>query len=580
VWILDPAVGSDTPAADPAPTNHHAQDAWQRYERFLANSSHSTRIALGPIANAPVPTIIRPDPYRIEALKDPQTGAHLQLCTDEAALQSAQLPSYAASSHRYLICDSEDGITTFYPVSSGAPSNDNTRSIDSVLNAESGAYPLNPGAGRILVTRFHPISLESLLKVLEGDTWAGVLNGRTVLPVGDEFRKLSQSATAGAGGHMLLARSGTASRLSEVLHLKLRALADAVGDVHSLTAVGEAPLLNLSLDSFRIDLPAPAPGLPYLWAMRAILAAPGDAIGLDIPAADHASFLSPSSGVASVFRAQSGRQSARGRASVRIRQLIDQGPTGIVLDGTLSTPERIEQATNDLLWMRLPVGDQIVDMFSTLLDEEALAAGERHFRSLSLRLDAALVQQMKALEGVPLSDIRFESVPLRTSPADLYSLVIAVRTFFTDQQQSLAQALDEVLRLARTVDELADGDATLLERIRQVLKADERWLESLGPHRLISKTMTPAEALGGIPMSLWVQVIELIMKMFPGALRESFCVDQGDAPMGGLASIYEPVEQSIEGLLVCSRSLIVVDWHANREIHSLIRAHSTGLSRV
>jgi hypothetical protein len=58
------------------------------------------------------------------------------------------------------------------------------------------------------------------------------------------------------------------------------------------------------------------------------------------------------------------------------------------------------------------------------------------------------------------------------------------------------------------------------------------------------------------------------------------CSDLGDARPGGLQKVFDPVLADLGNLMVRSRSLIVVDWAANREIHAVIRRQAVGLAEV
>jgi hypothetical protein len=63
--------------------------------------------------------------------------------------------------------------------------------------------------------------------------------------------------------------------------------------------------------------------------------------------------------------------------------------------------------------------------------------------------------------------------------------------------------------------------------------------------------------------------------MLPGIGPDSYCRDYGDAPRGGLHKIYEQAQPALDALLVRTRSLIVIDWRFNREIHAVLRRFST-----
>src|SRR6185503_5200528 len=113
------------------------------------------------------------------------------------------------------------------------------------------------------------------------------------------------------------------------------------------------------------------------------------------------------------------------------------------------------------------------------------------------------------------------------------------------------------------------------DRIRAIFQADSRWLNSLGPHRLTRDTLTPQEAFDLVPANLWFDTLGLLVRMLPAIGPDSICRDYGDAPRGGIHKIFDPALDALDMLLVRTRSLIVIDWRFNREIHAVLRRFST-----
>ena len=64
---------------------------------------------------------------------------------------------------------------------------------------------------------------------------------------------------------------------------------------------------------------------------------------------------------------------------------------------------------------------------------------------------------------------------------------------------------------------------------------------------------------------------------------ENVSRDYGDAPPLALESVFDKPLAALEKLILQSRSLIVIDWNANREIAGVIRKilsrHGAALSR-
>jgi hypothetical protein len=74
-----------------------------------------------------------------------------------------------------------------------------------------------------------------------------------------------------------------------------------------------------------------------------------------------------------------------------------------------------------------------------------------------------------------------------------------------------------------------------------------------------------------LPPELWYHTLAAIIRLFPGIGPDSYCKDFGDSPALALEVIFNKPLEDLEKLLVRSRSLIVIDWNANREVHSAIR---------
>jgi hypothetical protein len=201
-----------------------------------------------------------------------------------------------------------------------------------------------------------------------------------------------------------------------------------------------------------------------------------------------------------------------------------------------------------------------------------LAQGEARFRTVAQSLPAEVVSALRAAEGVSFARSPFEVVPLLSTPCDLYALgVLAVRTFLVNPQNSLAVALDEVLSLARRVSTEQKADSPLPARIAAILNSDPRFAKSLAPHRLVQEPMEPMAALELLPPEMWYHTLACIVRLFPGVGPDSYCKDYGDAPALALEVVFNKPLEDLEQLLVRSRSLIVIDWSSNREVHSAIR---------
>jgi hypothetical protein len=227
---------------------------------------------------------------------------------------------------------------------------------------------------------------------------------------------------------------------------------------------------------------------------------------------------------------------------------------------------------HDLLWIRLPLQTGRVDLYGNLYTTDGLAQGEARFRTVPQKLPPETDAALRAAEGVSFARSPFEIVPLLSTPCDLYALaVLAVRTFLVNPQNTLAVALDEVLSLARQVGTNHKAEVPLPARIRLIMEGDPRFAKSLAPHRLVQEPMEPMAAYELMPAEMWHHLLAAMVRLFPGIGPDSYCKDYGDAPSLALETVFAKPLEDLEKLLVRSRSLILIDWNANREVHSAIR---------
>ena len=144
-------------------------------------------------------------------------------------------------------------------------------------------------------------------------------------------------------------------------------------------------------------------------------------------------------------------------------------------------------------------------------------------------------------------------------------------TLLVNPQNTLAVALDEVLSLGRQVAAEYNAETPLASRICSIMNAEPRFANSLAPHRLLQEPMEPMAAFELLPPEMWYHTLAAIVRLFPGIGPDSYCKDYGDAVSLALESVFNKPLEDLEKLLVRSRSLIVIDWNANREVHSAIR---------
>jgi hypothetical protein len=448
--------------------------------------------------------------------------------------------------------------------------------------------PFNPAAGLMLVTRYYPVDLESFLDLLGGETKprrssraaANVDPGPALPGTGERAPSYS--------GRLFLEGQGKYSRLIEVFHLKLALLSGAVAAVHAVIRGLQQPFLNLSEQSFRVDLNGQGSLLPFLWNAHPRLVEPGQAVAVNVETADLKYYVSPLVDETSVYRPLATSLPARGRASLRIRKVVADSPETVTVEGTLATQERLELNRSDLVFLQLALPSGYLCLHAHLAADSALAGDEYRFRTVSHHFLPDQVRDLREAEGVPVSGVLFEVVPLLSSPCDLYSLaVLALRTLLVDRGTSLPVVVDEMLSLAREVQVGLDPGpgpegrcASGLEAaVERVFRSDSRWLRSLGPHRLTGEGIAPEEALGLIPDELWWSTLAMVVRMFPGLGPASLCRDYGDARPGGLHLVFERVLTDLDALILTTRGLVTPDGRSDRQIAAIVRQYLDRLSR-
>lgn len=580
LWVQDASgLERTAPGCREALSNSVLDARWRNLMRSLEEADATALIRTGWEIENPPPTFIELSSKRPIHPVDPQSGQAWALCRDDALLSSKKLPLYASTLHRYLYLPGLKAETPFIALTPESPRNEAVLPATELTGGRRGLAPLNPQAGLILVRRHQPIAFEPFIDLLSGGSWDGLFHGRTAVELGPITAALKNSDPAvSGGGWLFLGRHGKSGRMVESYHLKLRMLADAVSAVRETVRAQQRPMLNLSAGSFGVRLSPPGAGLPFLWTARAALADPGDAVTLPIRTSDSQYFLRAAGAGASIYRPESAGAAVRGRGTVRIRQVLPESGGATVVEGTFATQERFRAARYDLIWLRLALSSGRLDLYGQLEQEAALAAGEWRFRTVSQRLGEDVVTALRSAEGVPISDTAFEVVPLLSTPCDLYSLaVLFVRTLLVNSQTTLPVAMDELLSLARQAAAGYDESVPLGARIRALFEADQRWGKSLGPQRLVNEEMTPAEAMDLVPAEVWFETLAAIVRLLPGIGPDSTARDYGDAQAGGLHKVFDRVCEDLKGLVTRTRSLIVIDWRYNREVHSVIRGRMVGL---
>jgi len=497
--------------------------------------------------------------------RDRRTGALWSLCENDGLLQRKGAWAYSTTLSRNLYQADSGEDSPILPLDGGAPD-------PASLGLPADAAPFNPSGGLMMVQPYCPISYEQYIDAITG--------GPSDTPAGDSLQKMLSGATTSAGGKaggwLMLGGTGIAGRLVEALHLKLMALANAVSAVRASVMASQTPMLNLSVNSFRVRVAEGTEIIPLWWTARVALCTPGEAVELPLTGTAAKYYLPGQSGGLSIYSPASAGRVVQGRGWLRLRNVLSEGE-GVILEGTLATQERLQAGANDLLWLRFGVGATRVDVYAVVDSQQAMAAGELRIRTVPQALYPEVVTRLKAALGVPIQDVSFEMVPLLSTPCDLYALgVLGVRTLLTDGKRRLPDALDVFMSLAFEAGRGAGEGLDLARRVGQAFEADKRFVESLGPQRLLFDCGDPSEAFEAIPPALWHRTLAMMIRMFTGLGPDSICRDFGDAPAGGVHKVLDPVLSDLYALVVSCRSLIVSDHSVRSELRDVVSGCLSG----
>ena len=573
IWVQSVANVLGAPSALRGSLSNSVLDRrWQETGGALTCLTAADLFQTGWEAEPAPPTWI--DPKAAQPLHPTDAATHKRwlLCRDESALAEAGLPPYATTLHRYLYLPEHPSATPFVAITPNSPTNDRVQPLETLFPGRADLLPLTLG-GLLRVRRLSPLTFDELVDLLGGRA-----TPTTATRVPREFAPRLTVDDAGTDGQawLFMGRHGRWGRVIESLHLKLRALSDVVRSVRTLVQLTQRPLLNLHSGQFKVRLGDPAAALPWLWSAAVALADSGDAVALQIPGSDARYFTAARAPASPGFQPPQLGSSSRGQGTVRVRKVFPELAEGLVIEGTLESQEKVQAARNDLVWLRLTIPDAPLDLYARVDATAAMAAGEWRFRTVGQRLAPRQLAQLKEGLAAPAT---FEVIPVLSTPVDLYSLgVLAARLFLVNGEAPLALAVDDILSLARAVANQHDAHSPLGLRVRAIVESDARWLKSLGPQRLMWQGLSPQQALEMVPLDLWTDVLAMIVAMFPGVGPDSAARDYGDAPPGALHRVFDRATADLDKLLLRSRSLIVIDWRYNREIHSIVRGYLTGLA--
>ena len=547
-----------------AGTNPEIDARWKRWAGSLAGDAMS--VATGWETTQPHPVWLDVEKAQAVVPRDARSGECYDLCTDDAALMVGVLDSFSDSACRFLAVKGQPGagfLTSMADIPSGA------RGASEMLpGAGRGMIPFNPEAGFLLVRRLAPLEWEAYAGLLSGRSFRGLSAGRPPVKLGgpyaalDDWDRLQQN-----GAYLFSSSRGRAGRFNETFHLKLLLLQSMLREVRAAVASTQLPFLNLGPATFRVDLSPQGGALPVLWTARAVLSEPAATLALST-AGELRYFKSVAGFDASIFRPEGAGRAARGRGDLRLRKVMTSGGRTQV-EATVVSPVISAASPRDLVSARLPLpGAGSIDLVGNIDAAEALTQGEARFRTAPLTLSPAIQSALSGLEGGVFPGTPFETIPLLSTPVDLFALgVLGAQLFLTGSGKALPTALDELLSMTRAVG--TEGKPG--ERFQALAASDARWSQSLGPQHHGHGVATSDEAAGMLPVELWWDTLATLGRFFAGSSIHAFCRDFGDAPAYQLDAAFDAPLAALDALVLRSQSLLLCDWPSNREIARVIQ---------
>jgi hypothetical protein len=552
-------------------TNFAFDERWRSEFELSRTNLPQSVIVTGMEEENPAPILIKRPAGALTSGFAPVEASNWRLCKDDALLASLGLPEYSKSPFRYLYESNATGPKTFLATAPDAPTNSHVQGIDRLSDGAKLNAIFNPHAGLIRVNRFDPLLLEDYLQVLEGGTWSGgdVGMARALQP--DIYAALQDwSATPKGIPFLLRPRGNNSEALNEVFFLKLSALRDLFKEVRAYVKAQQLPLLNLSPASFSVDLTDTGDQFPALWTARCALVKPGQAYPLRIKSTEQRYFVRLGKVEPSPFLPEGLGAHSFGIGSVRVREVKTE-TDGLVLEGTLVAEDYLGLESNDLLWFKLPLGEERLEFFAHVYVSEAVGPREARFRTVPVRLPDATVASLKRVAGTVFPRSPYEIWPLLSSPCDLFSLgVLAVRLLLANGKSNLPVILDEVQSFTRHLGKETTDKSDFLPILKTAVEKDDHLCNLISPNSL-TETGGPAQlARTRIHLDLWLETMSLVLRLFPGAGAHSYCRNLGDVSPLALETVFDRPLQELENLLLRLRTVLVPSLFANDEIANAI----------
>jgi hypothetical protein len=550
-------------------TNYGFDQRWRSEHLMSLQTIPELVIVTGMEQKNPGPILIKSPGGQEKSVFAQVQATPWKICKDDALLDSFGLAPYSTSPFRYLYDPAAHGAKTFLATASDAPVNAHVLSIERLKEAPGTVEVFNPQAGLVRVTRFSPLGIEEYFRILEGRPWeeAGIEPTRSLLD-GIYGELQAWSASPKAMPFLLHGPAAAGDRLTELFFLKLSALLGMFKEVRAYVKTQQLPLLNLSPSSFNIRLPLAAHPFPAFWAAKCLLVKPGQAYPLKIKSTEQRYFIRLGRIEPSPFLPEGLGAHSFGIGSVRLRNVLTEAE-GVVLEGTLVAEDYLGVDARDLLWFKLPIGEERLELYAHVYSSEAVGPKEARFRTVPAKLPEPVLATLKRTAAFAKSP--YEIWPLLSSPCDLHSLgIIAIRALLANGQSNLPVIVDDVLGLARRLGKEPVEEGNFIPKFRALLEAEPKLIDLVRPPSLLDSGQSSSQAWDDPHNSLWLETVALVLRLFPGTGSHSYCQNFGDVSPLALETVFDRPVHDLETLLLRLRSILVPTLSDNAEIAAIL----------
>jgi predicted component of type VI protein secretion system len=554
------AVSAEASGGRTPPSNAELDQVWrlERAELLRVHSPHVVAPVAVPSALTQSPPVFycrRTDSYFHPVC--PDTRAPLKVCRDDALLQRAGLPAYAADHVRYLHHGRADGPLTFYRAGEAQH--------DTGAARIAGLAELIRGWSRIAHGDEPSPELPCQTCEHRGACYPG---GDGAVPAERELHAVSfydvdstaiqlaatdfDTAVMRLGGGLPAARGTRAwmaggdarGRTLEALRLKLAAFADICRGVRDVHDSGR-PHLGISPANIVAFDTAGSSALPPSWRMRFALTDLGGARPVQLPSPDKEEVLW-----------QPGREVSEDEVSRRflsptLRSLEGGSVTMSVACRTVPDTDGGEQLVVDVHRAGVPSFVLPGDLLLVQPVDGGASATARVDEVGAKGLQASVLDLGTSAWGEATFDARLSFVRRSSPSADLYGLgVLLLRILLVHDEQSLIEVSDAVERCVNMMTNSAatDDGMPLGDMWQEILDGEEaegRFASWNVMHRRADRQEVFDAQLKGtavVPQPIWQALMALA-----GKLLLASPIARGDG-VGGAARPMQAVLAEVESL--------------------------------